>query len=92
MLTSFLVALAAAGGVTIALGRRQGRRPMPLAPSKLTIAAAAVIAIALAVIAIPLAMAASGLVSWDAAATGAGCGMGIFGGQLLIARRPLPPG
>jgi hypothetical protein len=85
MLTSFLVALAAAGGVTVALGRRQGRRPMPLAPSKLAIPAAAVIAI-------PLAMAASGLVSWDAAATGAGCGMGIFGGQLLIARRPLPPG
>jgi hypothetical protein len=85
MLTSFLVALAAAGGVTIALGRRQGRRPVPLAPSKLAIAAAAVIAI-------PLAMAASGLVSWDAAATGVGCGVGIFGGQLLIARRLLPPG
>jgi hypothetical protein len=85
MLVSFLVALAAAAAVTIAFGRHQRRRPVPLPPRQLALAFALVLAI-------PPAMAASGLVRWDAAATGVGCGVGVFGGQLLIARRPLPPG
>jgi hypothetical protein len=85
LLLTFCVALLAAGGVTVAL-RRMQRRP-PLQAPAVQIAAALLV-----VLAAPSALAALEIVSWDAAAVGVGCGIGILGGQLLAGLRTDAPG
>jgi len=85
MLITFCVSLGAAFLVSYALVRRQ-RPPRPKLPLRpLVIGLGAVIAVVCIIAALDLA-------SWDSAAAGGGCGIGILTGQWLGALRSQSPG
>jgi hypothetical protein len=85
MVTTFCVSLGAAFLVSYALSRRQ-----PSSRARLTLRP---IAIGFGgVIAVVCILAALDLASWDSAAAGGGCGIGILTGQWLVALRGRSPG
>jgi hypothetical protein len=85
MLVTFCVSLAAAFLVSYAFVRRQRPpRPKP-ALRPLVIGLGGVIAVVCVIAALDLA-------SWDSAAAGGGCGIGILTGQWLGALRAQSPG
>ena len=85
MVVTFCVSFVAAFLISLALVRRQRppREPFALAQFALGFGA---------VIAVTVLMAALDVVSPDAAAAGAGCGLGILGGRWLAVVRAQSPG
>jgi hypothetical protein len=85
MVTTFCVSLGAAFLVSYALSRRQRPPRARLTLWPIAIGLGGVIAVVCAIAALDLA-------SWDSAAAGGGCGIGILTGQLLATLRGRSPG